>query len=85
MDLRILVRAFSCTIIVQTSAMNILEFKSIRRRLPELTAKQREQLLKDLQYEESLRRASDIAQGKNIVSFTPSEWEAYLAQHRVSR
>jgi hypothetical protein len=65
--------------------MNILEFKSIRRRLPELTAKQREQLMKDLQYEESLRRALDIAQGKNIVSFTPSEWETYLAQHRVPR
>ena len=65
--------------------MNVLEFNTLRNRLSELTAKQREQLLKDLQHEESLRRASDIAHGKNIVSFSPDEWESYRAQHRIPR
>jgi hypothetical protein len=65
--------------------MNVVEFKTIRQRLSELTPKQREQLLKDLESEESRRRAVDIEQGKNIISFSPDEWESYLAHYRVSR
>jgi hypothetical protein len=65
--------------------MTMTEFKQFRTRLAELSPKQIDQLRKELEQRELLRRIEDVQKKKNLIRFTPEEWEEYGAEHRLSR